>query len=477
MKRIFENTRLMRTVLLCLTFVVLTVMWRIRYPYFLIWLEGFSYFDTLPDFRTVLLNLPEDLFRYIGAFILQFYADPLLASAIQASLALIFIICLWAVVKGIFSESRNLIWIPYLPLPAFIYYQLSDLTLSRSLACIAVALLVLVLTSLVRIWKKVSVPVPRLMRSNLLSSLILVAAIISAITIFHIDGPLSSRHETVARLEHYAENQQWDKILETVSRQESVRNEYLRKYVMLALSETGRLPEYALSYGLANSDDFVFQNIQEPFCLNFNVMFYKQLGFYNYAIYQIYQQAVQSAPGMSFDSIRQLIDIYLELKDYNLAKKYMDILSHSTCHGKWLEERAAKLESIRFEEPQYHDDNPKYTLISFLPDISAMVDRYPYDHKYADYLLCGVLSQKDGNTFYSVFQIIAQTLYPDGDDIPKLYQEALLLIASHEPEVLQKYKISKEIWDRFVDFTDLMRAGKTTQAKRKYSDTYWAHVY
>ena len=463
--------------LLLLTFIGLTVLWRIKYPYFLIWLEGFTYFDTLPDFSTVLLNLPGDIFRYIGAFILQFYSHALTASLIQAALSIVFIVSIYLLIRNVVSEGGNLIWVAYLPLPLFIYYQLSDLTLSRSLACISIVLLLLALVGIIRIWKKISIPVPGFLRSTFWASLMLGLALVASIAIFYVDGPLSSKHEDVARLEHYAETRQWDKILETVSRQESVKNEYLRKYVLLALSETGRLPEYALSYGLANADDFVFQNIQEPFCLNFNVMFYKQLGFYNYAIYQIYQQAVQSTPGMSFDSMRQLIDIYLEIKDYELAKKYMDILSHSTCHGKWLEARSAKLESIRNEEPLYHDENPRYTLMSFLPDISAMVDRYPCDRKYADYLLCGVLSQKDGNTFYSVFEIIAQTLYPNGENIPKLYQEALLLIASHEPEVLQKYKISKEVWDKFVDFTDLMRAGKTAQAKRKYSDTYWAHVY
>ena len=452
-------------------------MWYIKYPYFLVWLEGFSYFSTLADFQQVHFNLPSDLLRYAASFVLQFYANPLVAAATQALLALVFVLMIWDVVKHICRESRNMIWASYVLLPVFVLHQLSDLTLTRSFTWIAIAAGIALVVRIVGLWKNISLPIPKFLRSVFVSMLVLSASLIFTVTLFSVEGPLSNQHEEVARLEYYAENQQWDKILETVSRQQAIKNEYLRKYVLLALSETGRLPEYALSYGLSTADDFVFHDVQEPFCLNFNVMFYKHLGLYNYAIYQIYQQAVQSLPGLSFDSVRSLIDIYLELKDYELAKKYMDILSYSTCHGKWLEERKPKLEAIRNEEPAYSEIQPRFTLMSFLTDMSSMVDRYPYDKKYADYLLCGVLSEKDGNTFYNVFQIIAKTLYPDGENIPKLYQEALLLVASHEPDVLQKYKISDEVWNRFMDFTEMMRAGKVNQAKRKYSDTFWTYVY
>lgn len=460
-----------------LTFIGLTVIWRIKYPYFLIWLEGYSYFDTLPDFSSIFLQLPEDIFRYIGAFVLQFYKSPLLASVIQAAIAVFFVSCVWVLLKSILRDSKNMIWLAYLSLPVFVLYQLSDLTLSGSLKLIILVLLLIMIVRLIGLWKAISIPVPGFLRSTFWSTLCLCCAIIASTIVFYLEGSLCNQHETVARLEYYAENQQWDKILNTVSRQESLNDEYVRKYVLLALSETGNLPEYALSYGLSTADDFVFHDVQEPFCLNFNVIFYKQMGLYNYAIYQIYQQAVQSTPGMSFDSMRQLIDIYLEIKDYKLAKKYIDILSHSTCHGKWLEERLIKLEEIKDDKPLYNENTPKFTLMSFLADVSSMVDRYPDDKKLADYLLCGVLAEKDGFTFYNVFQIIAKTIYPDGVEIPRLYQEALLLVASHEPDAIQKYKISDEVWNDFMDFTNMMRAGKVSQAKRKYYNTFWTYVY
>lgn len=56
-------------------------------------------------------------------------------------------------------------------------------------------------------------------------------------------------------------------------------------------------------------------------------------------------------------------------------------------------------------------------------------------------------------------------------------QEALCLIASHEPEILDMYKVDENVWDSYKDFAALMSQGRQSQAKKKYSDTYWAYSY
>ena len=246
--------------------------------------------------------------------------------------------------------------------------------------------------------------------------------------------------------------------------------------MLIALAQVGNLPDYAFRYGLSSSEDFLYYTYQEPFCLAFNVLFYRSLGLNNPAVYHLYQQTIHSYTGLNFDGLRTLTDIYLEQKDYDLARKYMDILSHSTLHGKWLEERIPVLESIKDEEPVSRITGEPFVLESFLTDLSYLTDKYPADHRFADYLLCGVLAERDGGTFLNIFNIVADTLYPDGEQIPVLYQEALLMIANKEPEILQKYKIDEEVMKRYSDFTDLRRNGNSAQAKRKYAGTYWTYV-
>lgn len=458
--------------------VFLWAAWYFCYRHYLIWLEGFSFFSNIPDFTEIHLLLPQELFRYVGAFLLQFYAHPVAGAAIQAVMPVISALCIWAVLKRMFKDADGLMWIAFLPVPFMVSCQMSDMTLLRSVAILsAVSLLLMAVFLVTAVFGKPLTRLPGFLRNRYLSLVMLLVSLIASISIITRYGSLSGYHEQVARLEYLGEQGEWDRILEEVSYQDAMKNEYCRKYALLALSQTGRLPDYAFRYGLSSSQDFLFQGQQEPFCLGFNVLFYRSIGMNNPAVYNSYQQAVQSLPGLSFDVVRGLADIYLEQKDYTLAKKYMDILSHSTCHGRWLRERIPMLESIKDSEPEYKCSGEPFVMESFLPDISSMVDRNKYNQKFADYLLCGVLADKDGNAFYNIFNIIAMTLYPDGKNIPRLYQEALLLIASKEPSLLDRYVIDEEVWKRFTDFTEMMSKGKVAQAKRKYADTYWSYIY
>ena len=466
-----------KLLLLSLTYVALWAVWYFAYPYFLIWLEGFSFFTTLPDFTAIHFHLPEDTFRYVGSFLLQFYAFPAAGAAIQALLPVLFILSIMAIIKRLVENSEGLVWIAYAFLPLYLYYQMSDMTLVRSITILAVTAAAALLIWLVTIFVKPALRMPVFLRNRYVSIVLLLVSIGASACVMTTYGSVGRHYEKVAHMYHLAQNQEWEKILEEISVQESVQNEYMRKYALLALAQTGQLTDYAFRYGLSSSDDFLFYDVQESFCLSFNVLFYRSLGMNNPAVYHSYQQALQSVPGLSFDVMRNLTDIYLEQKEYELAKKYMDILKHTTCHGKWVKERLPKLEAIRDAEPEYRMEGDKFIMEAFLPDISSMYDRYPKDARYADYLLCAVLANKDASTFFKIFNVVAPRIYAGGQGIPRMYQEALLLIASKEPTVLKVYKIDEDVWKRFTDFTELMSTGKTAQAKRKYADSYWAYVY
>lgn len=467
----------MRRLVIALTFVVLWAVWYFGYPYFLIWLEGFSFFTTLPDFTAIHFNLPKDISRYVGSFLLQFYAYPAVGAAVQALLPVLFILCVDAVVRRLSDDSKSLLWFSYAFLPVYLYYQMSDMTLVRSMNILAVAAGVALLVYLVTLIVKPAFKVPAFLRNRYVCLVLLLACVCASAGVLFRNGATGRYYEKVAHLQYLGENGQWGKILEEVSVQESLRNEYMRKYALLALAQTGRLTDYAFRYGLSSSDDFYFHDVQESFCLSFNVLFYRSLGMNNPAVYHAYQQALQSVPGLSFNVMRELADIYLEQKEYGLAKKYIDILDHTTCHGKWVKERLPKLEAIKDAEPEYRMEGEKFIMEAFLPDISSMYDRYPKDIKYADYLMCAALAQKDAKLFFQIFNVIAPQIYKPGESIPRLYQEALLLIASRDPNILKYYKIDTSVWERFNDFTELMSKGKTAQAKRKYAESYWAYVY
>ena len=122
----------MKKIFLTLSFVLLWAVWYFTFPYLLIWLEGCSFFSTLPDATFINYRLPGELPAYIGAFLLQFFARPAVGAAVQALLAVLFVYGLTVIVERIFKKGASLSWVVMPALPVYLYHQIGDHTLSLS---------------------------------------------------------------------------------------------------------------------------------------------------------------------------------------------------------------------------------------------------------------------------------------------------------------------------------------------------------
>lgn len=460
-----------------LVFIILWAIWFFCYPYYHVWLEGYSFFSTLPDFRALHAVIPHGLSMYIGAFLHQFYAVPAIGAAIQAFFGVWPVICAGIIVKRLFKEPEGLMWISILPLPFVVYRQFWDLQMVYVLryALMSGALMLAVL--LITMFRRPQWTLPKFLSGRFLGIASVSACMLLSVYLLAFRDERCHLHEEYARLEYMGEHRQWQEILQTVSVQDAATDEFKRRYALLALSETGNLAEYAFRYGLSSSGDFLFYGRIEPLCLNFNALFYQCQDMHNAVIQQAYQLGVQSVTGAGSASLRKLADTYIGLKDHTLAKKYVDILSHTTCHRRWVKERLPELEAIKNAVPEYAHDPYKAVIADFPHTISSMVDRTPENRKYADLLLCSILADRDGDKFKNLFSYIAQWQYPDGRNIPRLYEEALLLISTVDPSVMEGIAVSKDTWNRFKDFADMMNSGQAARAMKKYSDTYWAYSY
>ena len=477
MKKTFSKPGNMLALTALLLFAVMWAVWFFGYRYFLIWLEGYSYFSTLPDFASLYKEIPEGLPGYLGAFLHQFYKWPAVGAAIQAFFAVWPIVCIGVTVIRLFKEPARLLWIAFLILPVFVYRQFWDMLLYKSVLYSLVSTGIMLTVLIATMIKRPRWAMPKLMTVKILNPVVMVAAVALSVYFLAVLDRGNKEQEQLARLEYLGEHRQWNEILKSVTVNDSWENELKRHYVLIALSETGQLPDHAFRYGLQGASGFIFYDNVNPLALNCNALFYECLDMHNAVIHQAYQQGVQTVPGVGFSSLRRLADTYIKLKDYTLAKKYVDILSHSTCHKAWVKERLPKLESIRNEQPAYIHDEYKATISDFTHTISSMVDRYRDNKKYADLLLCSLLADEEGDKFKNLFRYIAQVQYPDGTSIPRLYEEALVLISMVDPSVIQGYTISQDTIRRFNDYVALMNAGRGNQALKKYADTYWAYSY
>lgn len=477
MKKLSLTPAKLLTLVSAVLFVLIWSVWFFGYRHFLIWLEGYSFFSTLPDFASQYFSIKEGLPGYIGAFLHQFYAMPVLGAAIQTLLFIWPMLCLGVVILRLFRNPANLLWIAFIPLPFLAEEQISDLhlyyTMTVFMASTVIMLLILILTCF---WKP-EWKLPDFIANKYLNAGLMIVSAAVSVYMLTFESSRAIVHEDYAKLEYLGENHRWEEILREVSPSDARTDELKRAYALLALSESGLLADYAFRYGLDGQDNFLFSDKIDPLYLNYNALFYQCLDMHNAVIHQAYQQGVQSVTGVSFSTMRRLADTYIELKDYDLAKKYVDILSHTTCHKSWVKERLPKLEAIRNATPAYEYDEYKATLTNFTHIISSMVDRNRNNRKYADLLLCSLLADEEGDQFKNIFRYIAEIQYPTGTQIPRLYEEALVLISMVDPAVLEGYVISEDTRKRFADYVDMMNAGRGNQAMRKHADTYWVYSY
>jgi hypothetical protein len=457
-------------------FIMIWAVWFFLCPNYLRMLEGFDFFTTLPDFWNLNLEIPKPVFMYVSAFLLQFYAIPAVAAAIQALLTLLQVLCVDTVVRIFFKDSDRLHWIPFIATPFFTVLLCRELSLTGVLICLAASACAAIVMRLATLKMKPLIQVPAFMRNCWVGAAVIVLAVSASVFVIY-KKHVNTGVEKMSYLDHLVEEKEWEKILDTVTPNDAVRNTYMRRCALLAMIQTGQLGDKAFMYGLSGLNDYFYDKPEIPILRNFNMKFYSNIGMYCPAIYYSYQQATLFLLSMSFNSARSLADIYLQVKDYDLAKKYLEILSNTTCHSKWVKDRLPELEAIRNATPVYAANQNKNVFGSFKYDLPVMMDRYPEDSRYVHMYLCGLLADKQGGLFYERFCDTLASEYAEGKKMPKAYQEAVLMALSSKPEELKKHNIDPEMKEKFMDFVQLVSTGRDAVAKRKYAGSYWAYLY
>lgn len=460
--------------------VVFGVLWYVWYHYYyysMMWLEGYSFFSTLPDTTFLSAVFPYDTLKYIGAFLLQFYYYPVVGAALQAFYAVVIMLCAMTIVVRLFAYPSRSLWLATVPVPFFVGAQFWDTSLIRSLTWIVVFMVVAAVVYGITLRKCSILRLPSFL-ANVVVEVVAVLLILF-FSVYNLGYKDSNNHvqEYFCKLEYLADTRQWDALLEIATPEKSQHSDIVRRFALLALIEKGVLNEQMFLYGVTSRDDFYFKDRDEPLCRSFNALFFRSLGMPNEMIHQTFQQQIQSNFGTCFTVLRRLAETNLETKNYVLAKKYMDILSHSTVMKGWVEKRKPQLEAIRNSKPVFEAKGEQFYTADVLVVAAAMHDRYPSVRKYADILLCGLLAERNGDEFYPAFKVIAEVQYSHGERIPHYYEEALMLIAPKEPEVLQKYTISRDVQDAFQNVMQLVNNGEIARMKSLCPNSFWAYFF
>lgn len=480
---------------------VVFVFWIVAYPETLQWMEEYSFFSTLPDFTHLQVRLPGDALRYLGAFVLQFYRWTWVAAALQTLFAWVVMALasytLWRVVR-----IEKLMWAAYIPAAVFVSRQCLYRDLESSfiwviaMALVAVAARLFVRRPLFAKYSDDNQPnhspkgrkeasAPKRSRFALALIYVVIPAILLGVGFYISATDLDCTfRERVHKVEHLAEEQKWEEILEFVTPEMVQSDAVMKRYAVLALLATDKLASRAFEYGVTTPDDFYFMERNEFIGIYFNSLLYKSLGVDDEVIHLMYLLNEHSRLGFSFRSLRAMADAYLRKGDILLAEKYLTILSHTTCHGSWLKPRWEQLAALK-ANPKPRPTEPSDVAIGehglhgqarLLNESLRLLEIYPTNKKIVDILCCGLLAIGDLQSFGKYFDKFAPQAYA-GQKMPAYYEDALILYSYIDNTIYDRFPVRQSRLNDFKKFSQFMNSGQKARARQSAPTSYWAYMY
>lgn len=305
-------------------------------------------------------------------------------------------------------------------------------------------------------------------------------AVIVAACVLGVKYGYQKNTEYFLRMDRAAECGDWEEVLEVAeSLEQWSREEFF--YVSLALANRGELGEKLFNYPV-----WGIGCLYLPRSLDYHISvvgseFYYRLKIPNEALHWTLQAAIASPVGINFRTLKRLIDVNIQKGDNRLADKYLAILEHSTVHGEWVGNRRAQMQAPQTERvlPNEYIDffiggRP------FLSDMARVLDAGRSPEMTLDYILCGLLLNKDVSKFCQLFSHFYRKA--DGRKIPKAYEEAILTALAMGNPDLSETMVSVERRKAFADYNALLRhAGKNkkeaAEIMKGFKDTWWYYCH
>lgn len=278
---------------------------------------------------------------------------------------------------------------------------------------------------------------------------------------------------------HYvslAETGNWQKLLEEIRQDEDIDSDLKQKYALLAEAASGTLPDHLFQYNINNPEDFLFRHQRNALGCIFNRQFYAHIGIYDEAMHNAFEYAMQQTNGNCFSSLRHMTEYAVKTGDFPVAEKYLTILGKSMTHGTFIAEQKKKIEEMK-ENGKTPSVPLRYdNFIGGYPFNSEMVrllQEFPQNKKILDYLLCGLLLQKD----LVKFRIILRgfPLYKE-EQLPAAYAEASAMVSAEGGTIKDMFSYDNSYDQSFRDFYSMYR-NNSTEAASAYPTTFWRYFF
>lgn len=236
--------------------------------------------------------------------------------------------------------------------------------------------------------------------------------------------------------------EKWDELKAIAATSRETDEEFLYLET-LADAKEGKLPDRLFGYPCRNVGALWIPRNLDYFSNLCGATLFRQLGIRNEAMVRMFQAAETTPWSVDLITLRTMILLNMEMGNHVLAEKYLGILKQVPFYGKWVRARQRELQSGARIDPDYWlQDKPDFFVSGkgFSLNMENIVKAYPENRMAWDYLLCGLLIQKNIPKFYDCF---IKSPYHQAQVLPSAYEEALLIYAAQKREPCT-YPISAE---------------------------------
>ncbi len=278
----------------------------------------------------------------------------------------------------------------------------------------------------------------------------------------------------------------WNAVRECASEHLDIR--YGLFYRNLSYAREGTLPDNLLSCPQTPDGLFLETTTQD---------LYLSLFFYPDALLEmgdisratdcaLFGQTVM--PGFnSTRMLRCLTEIAVTAGDYEVALKYLDILSRTRNHRVWADElkRCILSDSIPDKYLRWRARASETDFFfplgnDMMPLVGITANRHS-NKVAADYLLCHLLLQKRISSFRAYYDDLWLGGLDRRYDVPELYQQALLMEADSQESlelIVERYDISENVVERYFEFMEAVeKAGEgNMEGLEQFKGTYWYYL-
>lgn len=452
----------------CLFLAVIGAVWHFRYPELLLHIEETAFFADTPDFYHLHYSLPVDMLKIAANYMAQFYQYHWSGVLLQMFWTALLLGGCDLLLFRLLGRGRWL-WISFFPAVWMVVKQVEIPTVYFSLT---VLLIVWATALLFCLFRRCPLGPLRLLQRG--RWLMVAECAVPLLCLFGTvrlmwNNETGQHLEKLQRIEHAAMNQQWKKVLAEVPEDYQNITTVSLRYFLLALNETEQLGEQLFHYPVESSDCFYFTE-KNPVTFRFNSLFFWHLGVPNEALRYAFQECQKGEIGMAFAPLRRMTDWYMQRGDMRQAEYYLNLLSHTTCHDKFIRTRRIFMGQAPRSKTQ---KTTFFTSTSLILSVSLVLELDNKNRQVLDYLLCILLLNRELDSFYDIFT----HYWPEGKRIPRYYEEALLMLSGTHPEIVERYDISERRKAEYAELNQLLQKGPESgpMLSVKFADSFWLY--